>query len=104
GLIVGPKGVFDVGSLILTTLDIPFKATGDFLDPATRGLTLSAGPSPLAGAAVVTEPGAQLRALQPNSFIALIGQVVQHGGSTRVNGSAAYIAGEEVTFRANQGL
>src|SRR6185503_19139291 len=70
----------------------------------TRGLTLTAGPSPVPSAAVITQAGAQIKALEPNSFVALIGQVVQHGGSTLVNGSAAYVAGEEVTFRANQGL
>jgi hypothetical protein len=104
GLIVGSTGVFDVGSLVLTTLNVNVDGAGNFYDPATRGINLSAGVSPLAGAAVVTDPGAQLNALQPNSYVALIGQVVQHGGATRVNGSAAYVAGEQVQFRANQGL
>jgi filamentous hemagglutinin family protein len=104
GLIVGGGAVFDVGSLVLTTLNVKVDAGGNFYDPATRGITLDAGISPLASAAVVTEAGAQLRALQPNSYIALIGEMVQHGGSTRVNGSAAYVAGEQVQFRANQGL
>jgi filamentous hemagglutinin family protein len=103
GLIIGGGAVFDVGSLVLTTLNVNVDAAGNFYDPATRGINLDAGPSPLA-ASVVTEPGAQIRALQPNSYVALIGQVVQHGGSTRVNGSAAYVAGERVQFRANQGL
>ena len=104
GLIIGGGAVFDVGSLVLTTLNVNVDGAGNFYDPATRGITLNAGPSPLAGAAVITEAGAQLNALQPNSYVALIGQVVQHGGATRVDGSAAYIAGEQVTFRANQGL
>ena len=34
----------------------------------------------------------------------MVAPVIQHGGSVRVNGSAAYIAGESVQFRANQGL
>ena len=104
GLIVGPTGVFDVGSLVLTTLNVDVDAGGNFYDAATRGITLNAGPSPLASAAVVTQAGSRINALQPNSYVALIGQVVQHGGATRVNGSAAYVAGEQVTFRANQGL
>src|SRR5205085_10305531 len=104
GLIVGTTGIFDVGSLVLTTLNVDVDAAGNFYDAATRGITLDAGVSPLPGAAVVTEAGAQLRALQPNSYVALIGPVVQHAGSTRVNGSAAYVAGEVVEFRANQGL
>ncbi len=89
GLIVGATGVFDVGSLVLTTLNVDVDSNGIFYDAATRGITLSTGPSPIGNPAVVTEAGAQLRALQPNSYVALIGPVVQHAGSTRVNGSAA---------------
>lgn len=104
GLIVGSTGVFDVGSLVLTTLNVDVDANGIFYDPLTRGISLSSGPSPIGNPAVVTQVGAQLNALQPNSYVALIGPVVQHAGATRVNGSAAYVAGEQVTFRANQGL
>jgi filamentous hemagglutinin family protein len=104
GLIIGATGVFDVGSLVLTTLNVDIDAAGNFYDAGTRGLTFSAGPSPIAGATIVTEAGAQIRALQPDSYVAMVGPVIQHGGSVRVNGSAAYVAGEQVTFRANQGL
>lgn len=104
GLVVGPKGVFDVGNLVLTTQVIPFTAAGDFMDPLTRGLIFINPVSPVPGASIVTEAGAQLRALQPNSFVALVGPVIRHAGSTLVNGSAAYIGAEQVTFRANQGL
>lgn len=103
GLIIGAGALFDVGSLVLTSLFVEDTA-GNFYDPATRGIRLNAGPSPLAGASVVTEAGARINALQPNSYVAMIGQVVQHGGAVRVNGSAAYVAGEVVQFRANQGL
>ncbi|HYD12480.1 MAG TPA: hypothetical protein VEC11_06505 [Allosphingosinicella sp.] len=105
GLIIGSTGVFDVGSLVLTTLNVNVDAGGNFYDPATRGLTfsLAGGPSPIISS-LITEPGAQLNALQPNSYVALVGPIIQHGGATRVNGSAAYIAGEQVQFRANQGL
>jgi filamentous hemagglutinin family protein len=103
GLIIGGGAVFDVGSLVLTTLNVDVDAGGNFYDPATRGLNFSNGDK-FPTSAVVTEPGAQLRALQPDSYVALVGPVIQHGGSTRVNGSAAYIAGEQVQFRANQGL
>jgi hypothetical protein len=104
GLIIGSTGVFDVGSLVLTTLTVNVDGGGNFYDPATRGLSFSlVGPSPIV-TSLVTEPGAQLNALQPNSYVALVGPIIQHGGATRVNGSAAYIAGEQVQFRANQGL
>ena len=104
GMIIGGGALFDVGSLVLTSLFVSVDAGGNFYDAATRGITLNAGPSPVGGPSVVTEAGARINALQPNSYVAMIGQVVQHGGSVRVNGSAAYVAGEVVQFRANQGL
>ena len=104
GLIIGSTGVFDVGNLVLTSLFVDVDGAGNFYDPATRGISLNAGPSPVAGPSVVTEAGAQINALQPGSYVAMIGQVVTHGGAVRVNGSAAYVAGEVVQFRANQGL
>ncbi len=104
GLIIGGGAVFDVGNLVLTTLNVDVDGNGIFYDPATRGLNFSlAGPSPII-TSLITEPGAQLNALQPNSYVALVGPIIQHGGATRVNGSAAYVAGEVVQFRANQGL
>ncbi|HTU12693.1 MAG TPA: hypothetical protein VMG08_17520 [Allosphingosinicella sp.] len=103
GLIIGSTGVFDVGSLVLTTLNVEVDAGGNFYDPATRGLVFDAGPSPIT-TSLITEAGARLNALQPNSYVALVGPLIRHGGATRVNGSAAYIAGERVQFRANQGL
>lgn len=104
GMIIGSTAFFDVGSLVLTSLFVEVDGAGNFYDAATRGISLNAGPSPVGGPSVVTEAGARINALQPNSYVAMIGQVVQHGGSVRVNGSAAYLAGEVVQFRANQGL
>src|SRR5207253_11148883 len=49
-------------------------------------------------------PGAQINALQPGSYVALVAPRVEQGGKVRVDGSAAYVAGEQVTMTMNQGL
>jgi hypothetical protein len=103
GIIIGATAVFDVGSLVLTSLDVVDDGAGNFYDSATRGLNFA----PFAGfpnGAVVTEAGSQIRALEQSSFVAMVAPTIQHGGSVRVNGSAAYIAGETVEMRVNQGL
>jgi filamentous hemagglutinin family protein len=103
GIIVGATAMFDVGSLVLTSLNVVDDGTGNFYDPATRGFTFAPfGGFP--GGSVVTEAGSQISALEQSSFVAMVSPVIQHGGSVRVNGSAAYIAGESVQMRVNQGL
>ncbi|MEA3015158.1 MAG: hypothetical protein QOD42_3703 [Sphingomonadales bacterium] len=103
GIIIGATAVFDVGSLVLTSLNVVDDGAGNFYDPATRGLNFAPfGGFP--GAAVVTEAGSQIRALEQSSFVAMVAPTIRHGGSVRVNGSAAYIAGETVQMRVNQGL
>jgi filamentous hemagglutinin family protein len=103
GIIIGPTGQFDVGNLVLTSLSVEVDAGGNFYDPATRGFRFFGGDT-FPNAAIVTEPGARLRALNEGSYIAMLAPRVQHGGLTRVNGGAAYVAAEQVEFRANQGL
>jgi hypothetical protein len=103
GIIIGATAVFDVGSLVLTSLDVVDDGAGNFYDSATRGLSFA----PFGGfpvRSVVTEAGSQIRALEQSSFVAIVAPTIQHGGSVRVNGSAAYIAGESVEMRVNQGL
>jgi hypothetical protein len=103
GIIIGATALFDVGSLVLTSLDVVDDGAGNFYDSATRGLNFA----PFGGfpvRAVVTEAGSQIRALEQSSFVAMVAPTIQHGGSVRVNGSVAYIAGETVEMRVNQGL
>jgi filamentous hemagglutinin family protein len=102
GIIVGPTALFDVGNLVLTTLIVADDGTGNFID--STGAIQFAGGFKAPNAAVITLPGSQIRALEENSYVALIAPVVQHGGSVRVNGSAAFVAGEEVQIRVNAGL
>ncbi|MBX3560562.1 MAG: hypothetical protein KF780_02010 [Sphingomonas sp.] len=100
GIIVGSTAVFDVGNLVLTTLNV-FDETGygDFINSG-GGLDMGSFTS----AGVVTEPGAQIRATAEGSYVVLAGSFVDHGGSTYVNGTAAYIGAQDVSYTINDGL
>jgi filamentous hemagglutinin family protein len=99
GIIVGPKALFDVGNLILTTLTVATDAGNNFID-ATGALHFSGG----AKAGVTIESGGQILANSQGSYVGLIAPVIQQGGTVRVNGSIAYVAAEDVEFRVNAGL
>ena len=49
-------------------------------------------------------PGAQINAVEPDSYVALVAPRVEQGGTVRVDGSAAYVAAEQATLTMNQGL
>ena len=54
--------------------------------------------------AIQIQNGAQINALQQNSYVALVAPRIEQGGKVRVNGSAAYVAGEQLSMTMNQGL
>ena len=88
--------MFDVGGLLLTTAD-----PGD-------GWTNSAGAfsasmrAPNSSSKIQIASGAQLNALQQNSYVALVAPRIEQGGKVRVNGSAAYVAGDSVSLLDNR--
>ena len=94
GIVIGSTAVFDVGSLLLTTNDL-VGAEGPFV--RFRGATGSTSK-------IQVQSGAQINALQPGSYVAMIAPRVEQGGKVRVNGTAAYVAGEQVSMTINQGL
>ena len=102
GILVGSKALFDVGNLVLTSLIVATDGASNFIDPSGAIHFTSGAQAPTA--AVITQAGARISALNQGSYVAMIAPVVQHGGSTRVNGSAAYVAGEDVELRVNAGL
>lgn len=102
GIIIGATAVFDVGNLVLTSLNVVDDGTGNFFD--ANGTLLMNGGAGAPNAAIVTEAGAQINALTQGSFVAMVAPRIVHGGSVRVNGSAAYVAGEQVRLTINQGL
>ncbi|MEA3018166.1 MAG: hypothetical protein QOI38_2888 [Sphingomonadales bacterium] len=100
GLVIGPKAVFDVGNLMLTTLNPTFDASGTFIFGGT--ILLNQGNFP--PAALITQPGSQINAPAEGSWVALVAPQVTHGGAIRVNGSAALVGAEAVAITINAGL
>ncbi|WP_344698926.1 hypothetical protein [Sphingomonas limnosediminicola] len=97
GIVVGATAVFDVGGLLLTSADVTNLST----NPSGFSASFSAT-NP--GSAVTIADGAQINALQRNSYVALVAPRVEQNGTVRVNGSAAYVGAQAVTMTMNQGL
>jgi hypothetical protein len=107
GIFISSTAVFDVGSLLLTTLDPVVDGSGNFMNPTT-GLVQLRGVAD-STSSVTTAAGSQINTrtditYPEGSFIAMVAPVVDHAGAVRVNGSAAYVAGESVDLRVNDGL
>jgi hypothetical protein len=101
GIIVGRSAVFDVGNLMLTTLDPVLDGNDEF---SAGGFFTLRGGENFPTAAIVTEAGSQFNAPAENSWVAMVAPRVDHNGGVRVNGSAAYVGGEQVDIFINQGL
>ncbi len=100
GILVGSNAVFDVGNLILTTLDVDLASFDDF---AINGGALALGGQPTT-ARIEISPGAQILASAENSFFAVTAAEIQMFGTSNVNGSQAYVAGETVNITVSNGL
>lgn len=101
GLLIGPGAVFDVGNLILTTLD-PDQAS--FADFATNGGQLQMFGQTGTTASIVISPGAQIFATAENSYFAVTAAEIQMYGLSDINGSTAFVAGEQVNLTVSNGL
>ncbi|MEO6224719.1 MAG: hypothetical protein ABIO80_02545 [Sphingomicrobium sp.] len=95
GIVVGANATFDVGGLLLSSLDVTsFDASG--------GTFAAAGGS--TPGTVRIETGAQISALAAGSYVALIAPRIEQAGTVQVNGSAAYVAANSLTMSIDQGL
>lgn len=104
GIIVGATALFDVGNLVLTTLQVGTvdeSGYGPYFNPADLRLCCANSPY---NQAIITEPGSQIRAANEGSFVVLAAPRVIHGGNTYVNGSSLYFGGEGVSYTINNGL
>ncbi|MGH6658707.1 MAG: beta strand repeat-containing protein, partial [Sphingomicrobium sp.] len=99
GIVIGATAVFDVGGLLLTSLTIAngWSADGD-------GFSASFSKEAGDGGTIQILAGADIQALQQNSYIALVAPRIEQGGTIRVDGSAALVAAEQLTMTMNQGL
>ncbi|MHA7819543.1 MAG: hypothetical protein ACX930_07870 [Erythrobacter sp.] len=101
GIFVGSNAVFDVGNLILTTLDPDLASFDDF---AQNGGQLQMFGQSGTTAQIIFLPGAQVTATAENSYFAVTAAEIQFFGDSSVNGSTAFIAGEQVNITVSNGL
>jgi filamentous hemagglutinin family protein len=104
GIVIGATAVFDVGSLLLTTNSPSTGGSGRNISAIGTDFSLTFTGPASSTSKIQIMPGAQINALQPGSYVALVAPRIEQGGTVRVNGSAAYAAGEQVTLTMNQGL
>jgi len=102
GMIVGQTALFDVGSLVLTTLNVVDDGASNF--GGQTGSYELAAVGGVAPASIVIEPGARIAALNQGSYVAIVAPSITQSGLVRVNGSIAYVAGEQVVLKVNNGL
>lgn len=100
GFLIGSSAVFDVGQLLLTTLDATPTSFESFVNGGTLSLAGQAGST----ARISIAPGAQILSPAENGFFAVVAADVQMQGTAFVNGSQAYVAGEVVNLRLSNGL
>lgn len=104
GIVIGPTGTFDVGSLVLSTLEHPNIGDGEVIfgpnGESAFGSNLDIGSFlPTRPESFIhVENGAQLRGLGVASYVALLSPRIEQRGTIQSNGSAALIAAEEVTL------
>jgi len=96
GILIGSNAVFDVGGLLLTTADLPngFGASGDNFSAFFS--------APNSSSSIQVQPGAQINA--HNSYVAIVAPRIEQNGTVNVDGSAAYVAAEQLTMTFDQGL
>ena len=99
GIIAGSTAVFDVGSLVLTANAVD--TSGGLFGP--KGEIRFSGVSG-SQSAIRIDAGAQLRALNQNSYIAMVAPQIIQNGNVQVNGSVGYVAAEAANVTINNGL
>jgi filamentous hemagglutinin family protein len=97
GILVGPTAVFDVGGLLLSSNPVTS------FSQSSNGFDASFGAGSAASSVTISS-GAQINALRQNSYVALIAPSVTQAGTVKVDGSAAYVAAEQLTMTMDQGL
>lgn len=100
GILVGDNAVFDVGNLLLTTLDPDPVSFDSFAAGGTLDLVGASGTT----AQITINPGALITATPENSGFVVAAAEVQMLGTSDINGSTAFIAGEAVSITASNGL
>lgn len=100
GILIGSTGVINVGSLILTTNDIPF-----FADLAAgANIRFRGAENSTAAVTINGRINTDLATNPANSYVAVVAPRIVQNGTVYVNGSAAYVGAEAADIRINGGL
>jgi hypothetical protein len=100
GIILSGSAVFDVGSLLLTTIRPLDTPNGDFFLNNRYELNGAVNTASF----ITVSAGALISAPSEGSYVALVAPRILQQGTVRVNGSAAYVAAESVDLTINDGL
>ena len=96
GLLIGSNATFDIGKLILTSMDLVA------FDDVNQILEFVGAPG--STARVEVQAGAQITGIADDSAVMLAAPQVIQNGLVSVNGTAAYVAAESVTIQYTDGL
>ena len=99
GIIASSTSVFDVGSLVLTALDV--NTTGGLFGPSGE-IRFSGAPG--STSAINIMAGAQITARGQGAYVALVAPQIIQSGIVKSDGSVGYIAGEAVDVRIHDNL
>ncbi len=97
GLLIGSTAQINVGSLLLTASNV---TDTDFLD----GDDVFSFSRDNSNASVRIDAGAQISAISRDSYVAIIAPRIVQAGTVTVNGSAAYVAAEQVDMTISGSL
>jgi filamentous hemagglutinin family protein len=97
GIVVGANAVFDVGGLLLSSIDLPNGFT-----TSSTGFGAAFSKTQTGAGSIQIKPGAQINAR--SSYVAMVAPRIEQGGNVQVNGSAAYAAADGLTMTMSQGL
>src|SRR6185312_5398468 len=96
GIVIGSQAVFDVGGLLLSSIDLP-----NGFSTSSSGFTADFSKSATNAGSIKLLSGAQVNAR--DSYVAMIAPRIEQGGNAQANGSAPYVAAEAATLTLNQG-
>ena len=101
GLLIGGTATFDVGGLLLSSLDPDIASFSQFV---TGGGSIDLAASPGSAAEIIIEPGAQIIGSGEGSAFVAAGPRIVMQGMADINGSTAYIAAEDISLSYANGL
>ncbi|MEM1052425.1 MAG: hypothetical protein AAGI28_10060, partial [Pseudomonadota bacterium] len=98
GIIIGSNATFNIGSLLLTSSEID---PNDVVAGASSFNFLGVSDP---ASSVEIQSGAQINAVNSNSYVAIVAPRIVQEGTVNVNGSVAYVAAEEATLTIQNNL